>query len=47
MGYCFMSTSKIKTMGTLASKYNHNYRKVDVANADRDLTDNDEALLYR
>lgn len=45
MGYCFMSTSKIKTMGMLASKYNHNYRKVDVANADRDLADKNEELV--
>lgn len=45
MGYCFMSTSKIKTRGTLASKYNHNYRKVDVANADRDLADKNEELV--
>lgn len=45
MGYCFMSTSKIKTMETLASKYNHNYRKVEVANADRDLADKNEELV--
>ena len=45
MGYCFMSTQKIKTMGSLASKYNHNYRKVEVANADPDLADCNQELV--
>lgn len=45
MGYCFMSTTKIKTMGTLASKYNHNYRKVNVANADPSLIYKNEELV--
>lgn len=45
MGYCFMSTQKIKTMGSLASKYNHNYRKVEVSNADPELYSRNQELL--
>lgn len=45
MGYCFMTTQKIKSMGTLASKFNHNYRKVEVSNADPDLFDKNEELV--
>lgn len=45
MGYCFMSIQKIKTKGGLMSKYNHNYRQVDVDNADKELAYlNDEII---
>lgn len=32
-------------MGTLASKFNHNYRRVEVSNADPDLYDKNEELV--
>lgn len=34
MGYCFMSTQKVKTLGQLKSKYRHNHRLANVENAD-------------
>lgn len=34
MGYCFLSLQKVKTLGQLKSKFNHNYRVADVENAD-------------
>lgn len=37
MGYCFMTLSKVHTMGELAAKYNHNYRTAEVLNADPSL----------
>ena len=37
MGYCFMTLSKVHTMGELAAKYNHNYRTAEVLNADPTL----------
>ena len=45
MGYCFMSIDKIKTGGKLRAKYNHNYRMVDVSNADPDKTHLNEELV--
>lgn len=45
MGYCFVTTEKITTLGALTAKYNHNYRTVQVDNADPTLKHlNDEAL---
>lgn len=37
MGYCFMSIEKIKSEGQLSSKYKHNYRTIEVENADLQL----------
>ena len=45
MGYCFVTTEKIKSLGTLTSKYIHNYRKVAVENADPNLQHLNEELL--
>ena len=45
MGYCFMSIDKIKTGGQLRAKYNHNYRMVDVSNADPDKKHLNENLF--
>ena len=45
MGYCFVTTEKITTLGALTEKYNHNYRTVQVDNADPALKHlNDEVL---
>lgn len=33
MGYAFVSVSKLKNAGNMVSKYNHNFRKVEVTNA--------------
>ena len=45
MGYCFVTTEKITTLGALTAKYNHNYRMVQVDNADPALKHlNDEVL---
>lgn len=45
MGYCFVTTEKITTLGALTAKYNHNYRTVQVDNADPSLKHlNDEVL---
>ena len=45
MGYCFVTTQKVKTLGALGAKYNHNYRKVRVDNADPDQIHKNEELL--
>ncbi len=45
MAYSFVSISKIKTMGSMVSKYNHNYRKEDVTNADPELAHLNEELI--
>lgn len=45
MGYCFVTTEKIKSLGTLTSKYMHNYRKVTVENADPNLEHLNEELV--
>lgn len=44
MGYCFMTTQKIKTMGTLRSKHIHNFREATVLNADPELKDRNEEI---
>jgi hypothetical protein len=44
MGYCFMTTQKIKTMGTLRSKHIHNFREATVLNADPELKDQNEEI---
>lgn len=45
MGYCFVTAEKIKSLGTLISKYIHNYRKVAVENADPNLKHLNEELV--
>lgn len=45
MAYCFMNIEKIKTSGALMSKYRHNYRLVNVENADRNLNHKNEELI--
>lgn len=45
MGYCFVTAEKIKSLGTLTSKYIHNYRKVAVENADPTLFHLNEELV--
>lgn len=45
MGYCFVTTQKVKTLGALSAKYNHNYRKAKVDNADPDLINTNEELI--
>lgn len=45
MGKCFMTIEKIKTDASLAGKYRHNYRKIDVPNADPELSHLNEELV--
>ena len=45
MGYCFMSIEKVKSLGALRAKYNHNYRQVKVENAAKDLKSRNEELI--
>ena len=45
MGKCFMTIEKIKTDASLAGKYKHNYRKIDVPNADPELKHLNEELV--
>ena len=45
MSYCFMSIEKIKTGGALMAKYHHNYRLVEVENADASLKHRNEELV--
>ena len=45
MGYCFFSTEKVKSQGELTSKYIHNYRQINVENADNSLLHLNEELL--
>lgn len=40
-----MTTQKIKTLGTLSAKFNHNHRKIEVSNADPTLYHKNEALI--
>lgn len=44
MGYCFFTVEKIKSIGTLVSKDNHNNRKVEVDNADPNLFNKNKVL---
>lgn len=46
MGYCFMTIDKIHSLGELTAKYNHNYRKIQVDNADPRLSKNNEELVH-
>ena len=45
MGYCFMTLEKIKNFNQLNGKYNHNYRKIDVINADAEKSGLNEELV--
>lgn len=45
MGYCFMTIGKIKDKGTLGIKYNHNFRKEVVLNADPTLINNNDEIV--
>lgn len=45
MGYCFMTIEKVKDKGSLTKKYNHNYRKGEVSNADPKLASANEELV--
>lgn len=45
MGYCFMSIDKLHSLGELTAKYNHNYRKIEVENADPSLSKNNQELV--
>lgn len=45
MGYCFMTIEKVKDKGTLARKYQHNYRTGKVPNADPTLLHKNEELV--
>lgn len=45
MGYCFMTIEKIKSKGTMSSKYNHNYREGEVLNANPELASENEELV--
>lgn len=45
MGYSFMTIEKIKDKGTLSKKYDHNYRKGEVKNADPELAYLNEELV--
>ncbi len=45
MGYCFMTTEKVKTLGALKSKFKHNYRTILVDNADPELMHLNEELI--
>lgn len=45
MSFSFLSIDKIKNMGTLNSKYNHNCRLVDVSNAIPELYEENEDII--
>lgn len=45
MGYCFMTIEKIKTPADFTRKYEHNYRKEPVPNADELSLSNNEELV--
>lgn len=45
MGYCFMHIGKIKTFGELQAHYVHNYREVEVSNADPNKEFENEELV--
>lgn len=45
MGYCFMHASKIKSFSSLHGVYNHNYRKIEVSNADPGLSKFNDELI--
>ena len=39
MGYCFMTIEKIKNTKQLVAKYKHNFREIEVSNANKDKKD--------
>lgn len=45
MAYCFMHIQKVKSYGTLTSKYNQNYRIADVKNADKENESLNEEII--
>ena len=45
MGYCFMTLEKIKTFGQCIGKYKHNYREIEVGNADSSKSHLNEELV--
>lgn len=45
MGYSFMTLEKVKNYNQLKGKFVHNYRKIDVPNADPDKIDLNEELV--
>lgn len=45
MGYSFMTIEKIKTTAQMRGKYNHNFRVIDVPNADAALSHLNEELV--
>lgn len=45
MGYCFMHTEKVKTFSNMNARYRHNYRTVEVKNADRSLIDQNHEII--
>ena len=45
MGYCFMTFEKIKTRQQLSAKWRHNYREMQVSNADPSKKDLNEELV--
>ncbi|WP_373262266.1 MobV family relaxase [Hungatella hathewayi] len=45
MGYCFMTLEKIKNTNQMIAKYKHNYRKIDVLNADPEQSYLNEELV--
>lgn len=45
MGYAFMHVEKIKTMGSMVSKYNHNYRKEEIDNVIPGMEHMNEELI--
>lgn len=45
MGYSFMTLEKIKNTRQMGGKYKHNYREIDVSNADPDKKDLNEELV--
>lgn len=44
MNYCFLRVEKIKTNGTLKSRFNHDYRIADVKNADKKKAESNRKL---
>lgn len=45
MGKCFMTLEKIKNFNQMSGKYKHNYREIEVLNADPDKKDLNEELV--
>lgn len=45
MAYSFMTIQKVKNMGTLKSKYNHNCRKVEVSNVIPEFINDNDTLV--